>query len=58
MLCKDAVYTLATVYNMTVAGCGDGNLLFFDNDTQKCLYGYDNIDLSGLEPCSRAESDA
>lgn len=39
LLCKDAVYCIANVYNLTVAGCGDGNLLFFDNDTQKCLYG-------------------
>lgn len=40
MQCKDAVFAIASVYNMTVAGCGDGNLLFFDNDSQKCLYGY------------------
>ena len=39
MQCKDAVFTIATVHNLTVAGCGDGNLLFFDNDTQKSLYG-------------------
>ncbi len=43
MQCKDAVFTIATVHNLTVAGCGDGNLLFFDNDTQKCLYGYDPL---------------
>lgn len=54
MQCKDAVYSLASAYNVTVAGCGDGNLLFFDNDTQKCLYGYNEINID-LVPCNKEE---
>lgn len=54
MQCKDAVYSLASAYNVTVAGCGDGNLLFFDNDTQKCLYGYSQYNLD-LVPCNKEE---
>ena len=37
---SDAVFTLETVYNLTIAGCGDGNLIVFDNDTGECLYGF------------------
>jgi WD40 repeat protein len=37
---SDAVFSLETLYNLTVAGCGDGNLLVFDNDVGDCLYGY------------------
>ena len=36
---SDAVFTLETVYNLTIAGCGDGNLVVFDNDNGECLYG-------------------
>lgn len=25
---------------MTIAGCGDGNILFYDNDSGECLYGF------------------
>lgn len=39
MKATDAVYCLETVYNLTIAGCGDGNVLCFDNDTGKNLYG-------------------
>lgn len=35
----DAVFVLETIYNITLAGTGDGNVLAFDNDTQECLYG-------------------
>jgi WD40 repeat protein len=38
--CTDAVYCLLSVYNLTVAGTGDGNIQVFDNDTQECLYGF------------------
>ena len=39
MKATDAVYCLETVYNLSIAGCGDGNVLCFDNDNGKCLYG-------------------
>lgn len=37
---SDAVFSLEMVYNLTVAGCGDGNIIVFDNDTGQCLYGF------------------
>lgn len=33
MKAKDAVFSIETIYNMTIAGCGDGNILFYDNDS-------------------------
>jgi hypothetical protein len=38
--CGDAVFTIETVFDFTVAGCGDGNVIVFDNESQECLYGY------------------
>ena len=38
--CSDAAFTFATAWNFTAVGCGDGDLLVFDNDTQQCLYGF------------------
>lgn len=40
MKATDSVFCLETVYNLTVAGCGDGNVLIFDNDSGKNLYGF------------------
>ncbi len=40
MKTTEVVYSVETVNNLIVAGCGDGNLVFFDGDTQECLYGY------------------
>ncbi|KAL4459982.1 hypothetical protein ABPG74_003508 [Tetrahymena malaccensis] len=40
MKATDAVFCIETIYNLTVAGCGDGNVLCFENDTGKCLYGF------------------
>lgn len=40
---SDAVFSLEMVYNLTVAGCGDGNLIIFDNDSGECLYGFFKI---------------
>jgi hypothetical protein len=40
MKAKDAVFSVEHIYNLTVAGCGDGNILVYDNDTGECLYGY------------------
>lgn len=37
--CQDSAITLLSVFNLTVVGCFDGNVLVFDNDTQECLYG-------------------
>lgn len=30
---------MQTIYNLTIAGCADGNICVYDNDTGKCLYG-------------------
>ena len=38
--CSDAAFTMVTAWNYTAVGCGDGNLLVFNNDTQECLYGF------------------
>lgn len=38
--CGDAVYSCELAFNFTVAGCGDGNIVVFDNDSHECLYGY------------------
>lgn len=40
MKATDVVYSIETVNNLIAAGCGDGNLVLFDGDTQECLYGY------------------
>lgn len=40
MKAKDAVFAIETMYNMTIAGCGDGNILVYDNDSGECLYGF------------------
>jgi len=29
-----------SIYNLTVVGVADGNVLVFNNDTQECLYGF------------------
>ena len=39
MKASDAVFEMDQLYNIIIAGCGDGNLLFFDSDLGKCLYG-------------------
>lgn len=33
MKATDAVFAVDTIYNVTVAGCGDGNVLVYDNDS-------------------------
>lgn len=40
MNCTDAVYCGKVASNLAIAGCGDGNILAFDIDKGKCLYGY------------------
>jgi hypothetical protein len=39
MKASDAVYCLRTIGSLTIAGLGDGNIVCFDNDTGKTLYG-------------------
>ena len=36
---NDAVYSVLPMYNLTIAGLGDGNILVYDNDQGKCIYG-------------------
>lgn len=40
MKATEAVFCVEHIYNMTIAGCGDGNILVFDNDSGECLYGF------------------
>jgi hypothetical protein len=40
MKATDAIYCVDPLYNLTIAGSGDGNVFAYDNDTGKCLYGY------------------
>jgi hypothetical protein len=39
--CKasESVHSLQCMYNVTIAGCEDGNLIFYDNDSGKSIYG-------------------
>lgn len=36
----DAVFCGKIIDNIAIAGCGDGNILAFDLDYNKVLYGY------------------
>jgi WD40 repeat protein len=36
---SEAIFDIDLVYNLTVAGLGDGNVMVYDNDTCECLYG-------------------
>lgn len=40
MKAPEGVYTMQSIYNLTIAGCADGNVVVYDNDTAKCLYGF------------------
>lgn len=40
MNCTDAVFCGKSIENLAIAGCGDGNILSFNLDDGKCLYGY------------------
>lgn len=40
MKASDGVFCIDHIYNLTIAGCGDGNVLVFDNDSGECLYGF------------------
>ena len=51
MKASDAIYCTYPIYSrkniflvvkkdMTIAGSGDGNVLVYDNDSGKCLYGF------------------
>ena len=48
MKATDAIYDLEVVNDLTAAGCGDGNLEVFDNNTGKCLYGFGVIETGGI----------
>jgi hypothetical protein len=40
MKAPDAIFCIDIIYNLTIAGCGDGNILVYDNDSGECLYGF------------------
>jgi len=40
MKTTDAVFCGEVIQNLTIVGCGDGNILCFDLDKNECLYGY------------------
>lgn len=40
MTATDAVFCGTLVENLAIAGCGDGNILAFNLDSNECLYGY------------------
>jgi len=40
MKATDAIYCVDSMYNLTIAGSGDGNILVYDNDNGNCLYGF------------------
>mmetsp|Transcript_27065 Transcript_27065/g.20249 ORF Transcript_27065/g.20249 Transcript_27065/m.20249 type:complete len:90 (+) Transcript_27065:732-1001(+) len=56
MKTTDAVFCGKTLHNITLVGCGDGNLLAFDLDQNKCLYGY-GADSMGAVHCMQVMAD-
>jgi len=34
------VFCSESIYNLTIVGCGDGNIYVLDNDSGECLYGF------------------
>lgn len=46
----DAVFCGTVLQNLIVVGCGDGNILCFDSDTNQCLFGY-GADQAGAVHC-------
>lgn len=57
--CNDAAFTFCTAWGYTAVGCGDGNLLVFDNDSCKVLWGFGVMNLGAVhamkvsDDCSR-----
>ena len=52
----DAVFCGTLVQNLAVTGCGDGNILAFDLDQNKCLFGY-GADSMGAVHCMKPTED-
>merc|ERR1712150_125792 len=56
MLCKDMVFCFENAFDCTAAGCGDGNLLVFDNNSMKCLYGFGAMKVGSIS-CMKVNKD-
>lgn len=52
----DAVFCGKIVHNLAICGCGDGNILAFDLDQGKCIYGY-GADSMGAVNCLQVADD-
>lgn len=53
---SEAGLTCLSLWNMTVVGVGDGNVLVFDNDTQECLFGFGCMRQGGVR-CLKLSED-
>lgn len=56
MKTTDAVFCGKVIDNIAIAGCGDGNILAFNLDDNKCLYGY-GADSVGAVHCMMMTED-
>jgi hypothetical protein len=57
MTTTDAVFCGKIIQNnLAIAGCGDGNILAFNLDTNECLYGY-GADQMGAVHCMAPTED-
>ena len=52
----DAVFCGEILENLELVGCGDGNILCFNLDTNECLYGY-GADTTGAVHCMKINDD-
>ena len=56
MTATDAIFCGKILSNLALVGCGDGNILAFDLDQSKCLYGY-GADQMGAVHCMGVTED-
>ena len=56
MRASDSVFDAISFETFSVAGCGDGSVLVFDNDTQECLYGFGVMNQGGVR-CLKLSDD-
>ena len=56
MQATDAIFCGEILHNLAITGCGDGSILVYDLDQEKCLYGY-GADSTGAVHCLKVMPD-